>query len=226
MPDVFLPLPRRPAITWGRFTRFIIVLAVIAPAFFLVQPYEVGMMRLPGEVMPPKEGGFLEQVIIGFKNFAQILTIIIVTIIVASYDSRRKWIIAAVWLAQTLAMVSYNIPKRTIARLRPFAAAEASGEMAKVNIAETWKGWQPGETEFNTRSFPSGHSAAAFALAGVLSPFYRRLRWALWILAVGTAVTRYLNEVHWPSDCLAGATLGYVCAWIALWICLPRAPRS
>ena len=206
------PLPQRPVTTFRRMIRFVIILAAIVAVFFLIQPYEVGLMRLPGEIMPPKTGGLFEQVIIGFQDFAQILTVIIATIIVATYDSRRKWIIAAIWLAQAFAMVSYNFPKRTVARLRPYAAVETFGEMAEINIDSTWIGWRPGETEFKTRSFPSGHSAAAFALAGALSPFYRRLRWALWTLAVGTAVTRYLNEVHWPSDCLAGATLGYVCA--------------
>src|SRR5690606_132206 len=65
-------------------------------------------------------------------------------------------------------------------------------------------------------AFPSGHSGAAFAFAAVLAWFYPHLRWLFWALAFGCAVSRYLDTVHWPSDCMAGAMLGFLAGWIAL----------
>ena len=53
-------------------------------------------------------------------------------------------------------------------------------------------------------------------MAGILAFYYRPARGLLWTLAAGCAISRYLDAVHWPSDCLAGATIGYLAAWAAL----------
>ncbi|MCR8923253.1 phosphatase PAP2 family protein [Dasania sp. GY-MA-18] len=57
-------------------------------------------------------------------------------------------------------------------------------------------------------SFPSGHTMAAFLLAGLCAMQFPY--WALplygWALLVG--VSRVIMGVHFPSDILAGATLG------------------
>jgi membrane-associated phospholipid phosphatase len=59
-----------------------------------------------------------------------------------------------------------------------------------------------------TTSFPSGHSAsaAAFALGAA-----REMPWLigpLGLLAAGVALSRVWTGAHYPSDVLAGATLG------------------
>jgi len=61
-------------------------------------------------------------------------------------------------------------------------------------------------------SFPSGHAAAAFAVATVFSHRYRRHRWAPWV-AYGMAATisfsRVTTQAHFPSDVFLGAALGF-----------------
>ena len=60
-----------------------------------------------------------------------------------------------------------------------------------------------------TSSFPSGHAAAAFAAAALLSAGARRparLGWHL--LAGAVAASRVYVRLHHPSDVLAGAALG------------------
>lgn len=79
-----------------------------------------------------------------------------------------------------------------------------------------WSDSQSRPRETRYESFPSGHSAAAFAFAGVLAWFYPHLAGVFWALAVGCALSRYVDAVHWPGDCMAGAILGYVAAWMAL----------
>jgi undecaprenyl-diphosphatase len=60
-------------------------------------------------------------------------------------------------------------------------------------------------------SFPSGHTAIAFACATVLS--YYRPRWApaFFLLAVAIGFSRVYVGVHYPLDVLGGAILGLLC---------------
>jgi hypothetical protein len=68
--------------------------------------------------------------------------------------------------------------------------------------------------ENNNLSFPSGHSATAFALAASLSSYYQhdlRITIPLYLVAGLTAYQRVRDFKHWPSDVLAGALIG---AWV------------
>lgn len=69
--------------------------------------------------------------------------------------------------------------------------------------------------ESTSSSFPSGHSAGAFALAGVLmfgSPSIV-VRCSAFVIAGGVAVSRVIVFRHWPSDVVAGALIGLMFAW-------------
>jgi undecaprenyl-diphosphatase len=57
-------------------------------------------------------------------------------------------------------------------------------------------------------SFPSGHSATAFAFAAGVSLESPRLAPALVPLAATVAFSRVRTGVHYPSDVLAGAAIG------------------
>jgi membrane-associated phospholipid phosphatase len=71
---------------------------------------------------------------------------------------------------------------------------------------------------FRHGSFPSGHAAAAFALAGVwvMTPRARLVRLALLALASLVALSRIMVGVHWPTDLLGGMLGGWAGAWIGL----------
>ena len=57
--------------------------------------------------------------------------------------------------------------------------------------------------------FVSGHSAVAFSVVTVLSPYVdRRTRWALYALAAVVAVARIHVGAHLPVDTVGGAAMG------------------
>ncbi len=69
-------------------------------------------------------------------------------------------------------------------------------------------------------SFPSGHSATAFAAATAVAIVSPRLRWPALAIAAAVAISRVYLRVHFPLDILAGAALGAglgaLCAFVTL----------
>lgn len=67
-------------------------------------------------------------------------------------------------------------------------------------------------------AFPSGHTTTFFLLVGIwaMSTRSRILSVALLLPGVVVGVSRMAVGVHWPSDVLAGAALGWITAWLGL----------
>lgn len=101
--------------------------------------------------------------------------------------------------ALTLDLISCNmVLKPLIGRVRPFVLRPDLPLLVPP----------PGDA-----SFPSGHTAAAFAVVFALktagSPLWRP---ALALAAV-TALSRLYLYVHWPTDILGGILLGAAVGW-------------
>lgn len=72
----------------------------------------------------------------------------------------------------------------------------------------------------HSRAFPSGHAVTIFTLSGIVI-FYLRsvyLQLSMFILALLVGISRIVVGVHWPSDILAGAAIGILCAMSGLTI--------
>lgn len=194
----------------------VILWLVVVVGYLLCLRYDIALMHWRDNQFPDGPQGLLNQVSDGFRNFAQLLPITVTLIIVAAYDRRAKHVIISVLVAQALAAGVYNSGKLLIVRYRPNTDEMQQGERTDLTVSDTWGGWQPGNSENGTQSFPSGHSGAAFALAGVLVRFYPRIAALFWVLATGCALSRYIDGVHWLSDCIMGAAIGYLCAWLVM----------
>lgn len=64
-------------------------------------------------------------------------------------------------------------------------------------------------------SFPSGHTAASFAIASALLFAKNRLWMPTMILAVVIAYTRLYLYVHYPTDILGGIAVGFISGFLA-----------
>jgi undecaprenyl-diphosphatase len=65
-------------------------------------------------------------------------------------------------------------------------------------------------------SFPSGHTAAAFVMATMVTYFYPPYGHIAYVIAVMIGSSRVLLGVHFPTDILAGMVLGFASAYAAL----------
>ncbi|WP_447974846.1 phosphatase PAP2 family protein [Nitrospira sp. Kam-Ns4a] len=98
--------------------------------------------------------------------------------------------------------LTVNLLKHLVGRPRP-RMTHAEGLPAGPSLAS------------GLDSFPSGHAAAAFAVAAVLAKHYPRLAWWPYGVAGFVAFSRVFRGSHFPTDVLAGAALGLVAGYLA-----------
>ena len=129
-----------------------------------------------------------------------IITLVVgITIQVSPYDYFKVFVLSVVFEKS-----AYLILKNILKRPRPFKT-----------IAHTQSRLNP----FDEFSFPSGHTGSAFVLAFIIQYYFHPLlaiATFLWAIMVG--VSRIHLGVHYPSDTIAGATLGALAFFIARWI--------
>lgn len=66
-------------------------------------------------------------------------------------------------------------------------------------------------------SFPSGHTASSFAVAGVLAKYLKKYSLGFLGLASLIAFSRLYLYVHYPTDVVAGIILGLLCSKLVIY---------
>ncbi|MCI8870006.1 MAG: phosphatase PAP2 family protein [Lawsonibacter sp.] len=128
------------------------------------------------------------------------------------------------WIAASLAMLCFRRTRRAgCAALLAMALGLLCTNVVLKHLAARPRPWLdvaglvPLVHEPDPNSFPSGHTCAAFAAAGAWSRTLpeRRMGTAGLILAGCMGLSRLYVGVHYPSDVIAGAAVGLLCAWCA-----------
>lgn len=134
-----------------------------------------------------------------FKGITYLGSFIFVLFFISSLflwcEKKREWILPF-WLGLGLAAFLTYALKMLILRPRP----EAIGVVALV-------------TSTTLYSFPSGHASTAFSALPVMDKEYPKLKY-LWIaIVVLVALSRLYLGMHYLSDIIVGAVLGYYCGY-------------
>ena len=127
---------------------------------------------------------------------------IVLSAVMLSFPKTRKAGVLSL-LAMVLGLLCTNVVlKHLVGRTRPWI--DVAGLIPLVN-------------EPDPNSFPSGHTCAAFAAGIIWARALPRtwMRVGAVILAVCMGLSRLYVGVHYPSDVLAGAVVGSLCAWAA-----------
>ena len=229
-PVFFEPPPLRPVgRPTGRDWMIRIGFCVLATAgFWVMLGLDVPLMQWRYRHIPAEVQGQGKQFVVSLRDFGQALPIAVVLIIIFRMDRRRGTVIAALLLAQLFAAIGYNTGKYMVARYRPFAAkdVQAGGDATQLKPYESWLGYK------RTLRQTDGRKAYLEGRHPIipLGPLRRRLRLCgrprVVLPAASPALvaprgrlrsfSRFIDAVHWPSDCWAGATLGIISAWLAL----------
>lgn len=116
----------------------------------------------------------------------------------------------AVLLALAIGAIFTNVVlKPLVSRERPYAD--------ETRIIHQW--WQEAGSEMESdHSFPSGHTTAAMAAMTALFLLNKRRLWPCLIGAALMGLSRLYLVVHYPTDVIAGWLIGFLAAFLAVWI--------
>ena len=141
----------------------------------------------------------LMQAVSWLGNGGRIFILLAVILVCIPKTRNLGWVLA---LALVLDLLLVNVTiKPLVARIRPY------------DVLQSLQLILPPPGDF---SFPSGHTAAAFAAATALWPAGKRVRIGMFAFACIMAFSRLYLTVHYPTDVLGGILCGVLCGVLAL----------
>ena len=172
--------------------------------------WDVPLTRFVRSLYPPP-GSEPNPWLIQFSNIGdrlgkgESLVILSLALLAVGYGLKHPQWKDAGWqslIAHGLAALSANILKHAIGRPRPKFMHAGNLELSPVSGS----GWD---------SFPSGHAAAAFAVATLLAVRFPRVRWPILAVAVAIAASRVIRGSHYLTDVAGGTALGCIMGMVA-----------
>ncbi len=127
--------------------------------------------------------------------------LVIFSILLTVDRKNRRQLLVMLGMVVTIMAIA-NLSKGLFSRARPYAGSELK------DLTQTWfpdfgqRFW-----DSRVRSFPSGHSATAAAMAFALSNVYPSGRFLFVTLAIMACLQRIATQSHFPTDVVAGVTI-------------------
>ncbi len=191
--------PVRWRMPWPATVGLAVAAAAIVFGLFFVDTPVVAAIQSTRQVKNGKTiftSGELQRVLRFFESYGHGLGAAVALLIVAL--AARHWK-AAIRLAAAIAAAA--IPYALLARL-----------LVNRCRPHKWTAWAAGDIwstfAIKGASFPSGHTATAFAFSVVLATAYPRGRWIFLSLATLCGLARVLTGAHFVSDVFAGMFIG------------------
>lgn len=213
--------PQRTSVVWrpavpplfGLSNRLGVFALLLALSGVALLPYDLRLVRWTRHLEMNSE---LCQLLMFTESFAHGLGVLVIllTCAVLIHGQRRK-----VWLVAGMAFAAggtADLLKLIVHRTRPSLAEGV------VHITDTFVGigftgndaarvW-----DYLHQSFPSAHTATAFALAAGLGWLLGRAHGYFFCLALLSSLQRIVTGAHFPSDVLFGAGMGVFMASLLL----------
>jgi len=142
---------------------------------------------------------YLDYLFVGFTFEIQIAVFVFLTILFLWKEHKRRWIIP-LWLSMAFSEIIANVIKITVQRARPF-------EAGIVSAVEFVKSFISGN--LSAFSFPSAHAMFIFSALPVLDKEFPKFKYVWIVFACLVAISRVYFGVHYMSDVIAGAAIGY-----------------
>jgi membrane-associated phospholipid phosphatase len=156
---------------------------------------------------PPGVGKFLQIT----EPFGHGFGILLIGLLIFQLDPAKRWAVPRLWVVGLGSGVLADLVKVLVSR------ALSSGGSLAASAGEILHGWLGETCGVRAQTCPSGHVAAATALALALSALYPRGRWLFLALAFFSACQRIEEGAHHPSDVLAGAAVGCLVIMVCIY---------
>jgi|SRR3989344_1016641 len=143
---------------------------------------------------------FIDGLIIVFAQYIPFIVPVafLLLLLHSAYTQKKRFFIAvSVFLSATIAYLGgVNLTHSFYNRPRPFLVYDIEHLFIE-----------------NSSSFPSGHSLFFFALAGAIYHFNKKWGSFFLFLAFLIGIARIMAGVHYPSDVLVGAFIGFLVSY-------------
>ena len=139
-----------------------------------------------------------------FEAFSHAFGVLMILVTIYWLDPKSRSLLPRIGCAAIVGGLSANVGKLLISRVRPKYFDFVGG------VDSTFGVWLPfTNAGTNGQSFPSAHSATAFALAAALAWHYPRGRWLFAFMAAMAGLQRVAGYAHFLSDSFWGASIGW-----------------
>ena len=158
-------------------------------------PFEFSILHLIQSLRTP----LFDHIVLFITSLANYVWYILIMGLLINKPTRKLGVVLVVAMILQY-LINGGILKHLFARVRP-CNVDTTVEL----LVKRPKGF----------SFPSGHSAAAFCVVGVLyGAKIRELFWPVLVLAILIGFSRLYLYVHFPTDVLVGAFCGFAIGYV------------